>query len=476
MSTTPALSQSPARGPLRRCLPALLLLATAGAGRAQCAPTWLPIALPSGLVQATRTMPDGSVVAAGLFSSLGGVVADGIARWDGSTWAPLGAGVAGGVAALAVEANGDLLAGRSAVWRWDGATWAMLGGPLGAVRALTTRANGEVIAVIGAFVMSWDGSNWNTLPILSGPHLRGAATLPNDDVVVVGDGWLPTTGPAPIALWNGTTWTALGGASFGEGYCALVLRSGELLVGGNDLDAIGGTTPLARWTSSGWVAVDPALGGTVRSLLELPDGDLVVGGVLTLQGQPWGGMGRWNGLAWSAPDGGSSVLASNLALSGRGELFASGSFVFAGTSHTFVRTTVPCPAAVGTTGAGCTSTAGAVALQADNLPWAGATFRSTATGMTPQSLALHVVGTNALSLPLPLPFGAPGCTLFVDPIVTELLFPVGGTVAAGLAIPDTASLAGVAVHTQVVGLEFDLAMNLLRTTGTNALLLTLGVL
>jgi hypothetical protein len=474
MSTTPALSKSPARDPLRRCLPALLLLATAGAGRSQCMPTWLPIALPAGLVQATTTMPDGAVIAAGLFTSLDGVVVDSIARWNGSTWSPLGAGVAGGVAALAVDANGDLLAGRTAVWRWNGATWAMLGGPLGFIRALTTRANGEVIAVVGSIVMRWNGASWSPLPDLSGLHLRGAATLPNDDVIVVGDGWLPTSGPAPIARWNGAAWSALGGANFGEGFCALVRRSGELLVGGVNLDVPGGTTPLARWTGSSWVALDPALGGQVHSILELPNGDLVVGGALTIQGQPWGGMGRWNGLAWSAPDGGSSLFAANLALSGGGELFASGSFVFAGNLHPFVRATVPCPAAVGTSGSGCTSTAGAVLLQADSLPWAGATFRSTATGMTPLSLALHVVGINALSLPLP--FGAPGCALFVDPVVTELLFPVGGSVAAGLALPNTASLAGVAVRTQVVGLEFGPAMNLVRTTSTNALLLTVGAL
>ena len=251
-------------------------------------------------------------------------------------------------------------------------------------------------------------------------------------------------------------------------------RSGELVVGGLSLDVPGGTTPLARWTGSGWVALAPALSGHVVSLSDLPNGDLIVGGSLGHQGQPWGAMGRWNGVAWSAPDGGASLYASNLALSGRGELFASGIFVFSGNAHPFVRTTVPCPASVSSFGSGCTSTAGPVELQANNVPWTGAPCRSTATGMTPLSLALHVVGFNALLLPLP--FGAPGCSLLVDPVLTGLLFPVAGVVAAPFAIPNTPSLAGVALRTQVVGLELGPALNLVRTTGTNALLLTVGAL
>ena len=44
---------------------------------------------------------------------VGGVVVNGIARWDGFAWQPLGSGMSlgfGGIAALAVY-NGDLIAG-----------------------------------------------------------------------------------------------------------------------------------------------------------------------------------------------------------------------------------------------------------------------------------------------------------------------------------------------------------------------------
>jgi hypothetical protein len=94
--------------------------------------------------------------------------------------------------------------------------------------------------------------------------------------------------------------------------------------------------------------------------------------------------------------------------------------------------------------------------------------------MAPLSLAVHVVGLAATTQPLPL--GAPGCALFVDPILTGVLFPTGGQVDAPLTIPNLSSLVGAQLRTQVIGLELGSGLALLRTTGTNALLLTIGAL
>ncbi len=98
--------------------------------------------------------PDGDgpalpqVVVGGSFTTAGGVAAERIARWDGTSWEPLGSGMSGGVvpdvyALLEWDPDGDgpqppaLLAGGvftiaggqtvNCIARWDGAAWSALG-------------------------------------------------------------------------------------------------------------------------------------------------------------------------------------------------------------------------------------------------------------------------------------------------------------------------------------------------------------
>jgi hypothetical protein len=76
------------------------------------------------------------LIAAGEFLEIGGVPADYIAAWDGSSWSPLGTGMNGPVKALTV-CNGLLIAGGeftsagsvavSNVAEWDGSIWMPLG-------------------------------------------------------------------------------------------------------------------------------------------------------------------------------------------------------------------------------------------------------------------------------------------------------------------------------------------------------------
>jgi trimeric autotransporter adhesin len=78
---------------------------------------------------------------AGGFSSVGGVAAKNIARWDGTGWSELGAGTLGTVSALTVFDDGGgpaLVAGgyfvkagtvqtKGGVAKWDGSTWSAFG-------------------------------------------------------------------------------------------------------------------------------------------------------------------------------------------------------------------------------------------------------------------------------------------------------------------------------------------------------------
>src|SRR5262245_20990964 len=93
---------------------------------------------PGQSVLALTELPDGDLVAAGYFHSIGGASANGVARGNGTTWTSLGTGIGGGmVRALAVMPNGDLVAGgtftiaggsaAAAIARWDGNAWTPLG-------------------------------------------------------------------------------------------------------------------------------------------------------------------------------------------------------------------------------------------------------------------------------------------------------------------------------------------------------------
>jgi hypothetical protein len=112
-------------------------------------------------VRALAQLPDGSIVAGGRFQIPGVGGASALARWDGSTWAPLGGGVAGGlgpttVHALLVLPDGQLVIGgdfttaggvpMQGLARWNGAGFAPVGpGVDGVVFALALAPDGDLL-------------------------------------------------------------------------------------------------------------------------------------------------------------------------------------------------------------------------------------------------------------------------------------------------------------------------------------------
>jgi hypothetical protein len=160
------------------------------------AQTWQPLGSGCGTNDQTdgvfaMTTYNGSLYAAGTFEQAGGGQAGNIARWDGSAWSPLGAGVADGgaftyVAALC-EYDGELYAGgafqqaggsaASNIARWDGTTWFPLGSGIsrsGKVQAMASYKG--YLYVAGEFdtagglpcgsIARWDGSSWSQVPNL----------------------------------------------------------------------------------------------------------------------------------------------------------------------------------------------------------------------------------------------------------------------------------------------------------------------
>jgi trimeric autotransporter adhesin len=149
-------------------------------------------------VLALTVFDDGSesgpaLYAGGTFDNAGGQAAKRIAKWDGSTWSSLGTGVNNTVRALTVFDDGSvsgpaLYAGgfftaaggkpASNIAKWDGSTWSALGaGVDNNVDALTVFDDGSVSGpalYAGGFfniagglpanhIAKWDGSTWSAL-------------------------------------------------------------------------------------------------------------------------------------------------------------------------------------------------------------------------------------------------------------------------------------------------------------------------
>lgn len=235
----------------------------------------------------------GNLVMGGCFESSGATTLDGVARWNGSAWVPIGAGFdslrftcnpsqtwnqLNGIHRL-LPVGSDLYAGGSlfegsglnGVARWDGASWNAVGG--GAT-------NGVVfdLAEIGG-------------------DLFVAGTITTVDNF--------TTPVNRIAKWNGVTWDDLSGGVDGgditfEGVYALAKMGSDLYAAGNFATAGGvAASNIARWDGASWNPVGDGLNGTVFDL-EVVGTDLYAVGVFTQSGSALvSGVAKWNGASWT---------------------------------------------------------------------------------------------------------------------------------------------------------------------------------
>lgn len=266
---------------------------------------------------------EGDLIVGGKFTSAGGVAANHVARWDGSSWSALGTGVDGDVWALCVY-QGELYAAGDFYYadgqevkflaRWDGAAWVEMSG--GANSSVRTMCVWNGLLVVGGYftsvdgpknyVAAWDGSDWEALGAGVGGsqgQVLGLAAWNGD---LYATGFFTTAGGAPanrVAKWNGTTWSALGSGLNGIGYC-MTARANGVVVGGG-FGTAGGlpASDVAFWNGTAWSGYGSGVGGgtygIVLAVAEY-DGDLMAGGIFTTAGgASAANVARWNGTTWS---------------------------------------------------------------------------------------------------------------------------------------------------------------------------------
>ena len=287
------------------------------------------------VVYATAVWDDGTgpaLYVGGAFDTVGGQVVNGIAKWDGTGWSPLGDGVDGIVEVLAVY-NGQLIAGGSfrhaggvevnGIAAWDGEQWHPLGGGLGGasppiVWALTV-FDGDLVAG-GNFLQAggqtvnriarWDGTRW--APLGTGMNNRVEALTVYRRELIAAGAFTQAGGTLVnrVARWDGNRWAPLSGPT-DVGVDAVVMSlavyDGALVAGGVFRRAGGVEANLvAQWDGEQWSALGDGFDSvrtsspSVRSLT-VYDGGLVAAGSFTHTGDlPVNQVARWDGDGWSA--------------------------------------------------------------------------------------------------------------------------------------------------------------------------------
>lgn len=305
-------------------------------------------------------LPNGDVIAGGNFTNAGGQpAADYVARWDGHRWLALGTGpghfsfltalIAAPHDQLLVAGIEYLAAGhaRSLVRRWNGVHWQQVGPDLPDqyVTALAVAANGDVLAGLasspGCGVLRWQGHAWQPLtpdPAAGtaapgrGSRLTTLLVTPGGTIVALGR--FPATPPnnnQEAVCWTGTGWQALGPPAQGlrQTFSLALSASGDVLASGVLI-----SFPyqehyfVARWDGQQWQPLPTTLPGVPGQLLASPAGEVAVV-YKTYTSYPattTTTIARWDGVRWQARSLGkaaSNYRRTVLAVAANGDLLVS---------------------------------------------------------------------------------------------------------------------------------------------------------
>jgi trimeric autotransporter adhesin len=308
---------------------------------------------------------------AGMFTSVNGTAASGLARWDGNIWSNIG--FSGSGLALA-ESGSDLYVG-----------------------GIFTNLDG--FGVVMTNIGSWDGSAWHAL----GGGLGGPSDFSNVRTMIVNGGLVYAGGSftnsgaqviTNLAVWNGSIWSAVGGGANGIVYSLAV--NGSTLYAGGGFTQAGSTTAyyIAEWDGSTWYALGSGLSGSVNNLVIFNNQICAVGNFTSAGDVPATNFAVWNGSSWSAAGNGLSAAGTRVISNGT-NVYVGGSFTIAGSS--FVNGVASWDgtnwSGIGTPGRinGLQSTSYAVADDGNNL-YAGGLF--TYAGQTNASQIARFDGTN----------------------------------------------------------------------------------
>lgn len=266
------------------------------------------------------------LIAVGGFTSIDGVAANRVARWNGSTWSAMGEGF-DEQARCAIVHNGELIVGGwfsssgatplAAGARWNGTAWVALTPPGDVTQNIYNFAvlNNELYATGGLNV---NGRGYADVARLTPTGWSALTTEPDQFLSVFAayaisayngslhvSGFFRTQGEnsaTRIARWNGQTWVGLGSGNSARVFGAASFQNKAIVYG--DFTQIGGL-PIRgiaafngqSWSSLGAGITDPS--GTPGATCIWNDKLVVVGNFTSVSNQPYSGVALWDGTTWS---------------------------------------------------------------------------------------------------------------------------------------------------------------------------------
>ncbi|HRO90872.1 MAG TPA: hypothetical protein PLC06_10270 [Promineifilum sp.] len=328
--------------------------------------------------------PDGMPVVAWL-ADRSGTYRVYVRRWDGTTWTEMGSGSAsdGGISnnvgdwqnpALAIGPDGmpvvawaggsNISDGDIYVRRWDGTTWAEIGAGSASGGGISNGKGGSspsvaidhdgapIVAWVGGdpnidiYVRRWDGTAWVEIGAgsASGGGISNTSGWSGYPSLAVGPDGAPVVAWSDgsndsddtnndeiyVRRWDGTTWVELGGSGSGGGisntdnyswYPTLAIDpDGMPIVAWDDRSSGNREIYVRRWDGTAWAEMGAGSatgGGISHDPFDSQNPSLAIGpdGMPVVAWAKYGRNGayaevyvrRWDGAAWAEMDAGSAT-------------------------------------------------------------------------------------------------------------------------------------------------------------------------
>jgi len=246
----------------------------------------LPVAA-STTINDMAVAPNGDVYVIGKFTTIGGIAAANIARWNGATWAALGTGLNDDGLHVQVAPDGDVYAGGKFhtaggvncyhIARWDGSSWHKLGNQAGLnneVYSIAISKDGKIVYAGGLFTDEYslsasamlriarydvDTDDFDAMGDGFDSTVREVLISPSNYVYACGD--FDKSGIATmnyIGKWNGAMWEQLGqGVGGGVIYSMDIHENGNIIAVGEFTSANDITMQkVGLWNGSTWANID----------------------------------------------------------------------------------------------------------------------------------------------------------------------------------------------------------------------------
>ncbi len=316
---------------MRMLLPFLLFSVCIAPLSAQ---TWEPVGSGASSTVYALEPFGGELYAGGLFTEIGGVNTNYLARWNGTAWNAVG-NLTVYMAADGLYANDTALfigdGGR--VRFWNGTNMFNLTGSSSSSFNSTaySLAHFQDTLYVGGFFSSpfariakWTGSGYESLT--SGCNAQVSALVPFEGQLFVGGNFL-TAGDSLVrhtALWNGSEWNRMG-EGVNDDVFAQCIYQDTLYISGRFTQANGQpASRVAKWNGSQWVKVGGTLNDYVTAMTVYRD-QLYIGGAFTSPSH----IARLSGGTWLPVGTGCNDKVHTMEIF-HDTLFVGGNFTMAG--------------------------------------------------------------------------------------------------------------------------------------------------